>query len=352
MRDAETCKDCGIEQVKESQPNKRTEEMNQQKMAWKTIRMNERFGLQKNRLSQSKIDRFLETQNPNQRIRNFVLNLHLSEEKLAKRTGTELGATRRFLPWVVQSVLDNQSRVGKPLTNPDLIRYRNRQTAKTFATSNGGKYVSDGKKIIHNRLKELVQDDASPKEGVVLTLAYMFSLEKELIKLPALRNLFFHSCEYPYQKKNKITKYNRVYRKQIRMLMRNKKLGERCLALFSNINDVLQHESEDRFAHLFLDYCGSVTTNGKVVDMVMQKNLVKLGGIIWVTLCSRSCKGDRVTKILPEIAKKHQNNYRVEQVIPTNGLNRDNRLFAYQSKMDKRKKRGKTMFTMMFRRIK
>lgn len=324
--------------------------MNQQTMAWKTIRMNERFGLQKNRLSQSKIDRFLETQNPNQRIRNFVLNLHLSEEKLAKRTGTELGATRRFLPWVVQSVLDNRSVIGKPLTNPDLIRYRKQNTLKSFLTQKGGKFNSDGKDTIHNRVIELLTDDASPKEGVVLTLAYMFKLEKKLVDIPQLRNLFFHSCEYPYHKKSKIIKYNKVYRKQLRLLMRNKKLGERCLALFTNINEMLQHETKDRFAHLFLDYCGSVSTNGKALDLAMQNNLVKVGGIIWVTLCSRSSKGDRVTKILPELARKHRDNYRVEHIKPNSPLNTG--FFRYQSKMDKRKKRGKTMFTMLFRRIK
>jgi hypothetical protein len=320
--------------------------MNQQQMAWQTIRLNKRFGLRKDRITQSKIDRYIETHKPNDRIRTFVTNLHLNEQVLARKTNTSIKATRRFVPWLVQSVLDNEPRIGKPITNPDLIRYRNRLRMGNHLTTNvKGKFVSDGKLAIHDRIKELMLQPESPKEGVVATLAYQFSLESKLIQEKELKNIMFHSYEYPYKKKVKITRYNKIYRIQQRMLFSNKKLGQRCVAFFSNINEVLHHETQDRFAHLFLDYCGSITTNQKTLEHALENKLVKKGGLIWVTLCSRSCAGDRVTKQLPLIAERFSNDYQVQII-------RNHKLFRYISKMDKRKKRGKTMFTMIFRRIK
>lgn len=316
-------------------------------MAWRTRRMNDRLGLAGNsRITAQKISHYISTHNPNDRIRTFALNLHLDENQLAKKTDTDLTSTKRFIPWVAESIVKNRKRIGKTLTIPALKDYRDRMDGhfESIRTSKKGKFVSDGKQIIHDRITELLLDDKSPKQGVVATLAYMFKLEQRLAGIRELNNLQFHSYEYPYKKKVKITKFNKVYRSQLRLLMRNKKLAKRCFALFANINDMLQHESEDRFAHLFLDYCGSITTNGKTLDMVMEKNLVKRGGIIWVTLCSRSCKGDRVTKQLPEILKKHSVRYQIETI-------KGRKLFSYQSKMDKRKKRGRTMFTMLIRRV-
>lgn len=311
--------------------------------AWKTRRMNDRLGLAGNsRITTQKINHYIATHNPNDRIRTFALNLHLDEKQLAKKTDTALSSTKRFIPWVAESIIKNRKRIGKPLTIPSLQRIwkGNNPTTKLK-----GKFVSDGKQIIHDRITELLLDEESPKQGVVATLAYMFSLEKKLIAIRKLQNLQFHSYEYPYEKKAKIIKYNKVYRKQLRLLMRNKKLGKRCFALFANINEMLHHETKNRFAHLFLDYCGSITTNKNTLEMVMENNLVKKGGIIWVTLCSRSCKGDRVTQKLPELSERFSDRYRIETI-------QNKKLFHYQSIMDKRKKRGKTMFTMLFRRIK
>ena len=316
--------------------------------AWRTRRMNDRLGLAGNsRITTQKINHYIATHNPNDRIRTFALNLHLDEKRLAKLTDTDLTSTKRFIPWVAESILKNRKRIGKTLTIPALKQYRERVDGQfsTIRTNRSGKYKSDGKLAIHNRITELLLDEESPKQGVVATLAYMFDLEKKLVDIQELNNLQFHSYEHPYKKKAKITKYNKVYRKQLRLLMRNKKLGKRCFALFANINEMLHHETENRFAHLFLDYCGSITTNKETLEMVMQNNLVKKGGIIWVTLCSRSCRGDRVTQQLPEIAQRFSGRYRVEPIL-------GRKLLGYQSKMDKRKKRGKTMFTMLFRRMK
>jgi hypothetical protein len=310
--------------------------------AWKTRRMNDRLGLVGNsRITTQKINHYIATHNPNDRVRTFALNLHLDEKQLAKKTDTDLTSTKRFVSWVAESIVKNRKCIGKTLTIPSLQRIWKRNNP----TKLKGKFVSDGKQIIHDRIIELLLDEKSPKCGVVATLAYMFSLEKKLIAIRKLQNLQFHSYEYPYDKKAKITKYNKVYRKQIRLLMRNKKLGGRCFALYTNINDMLHHETEDRFSHLFLDYCGSITTNRDTLEMVMENNLVKMGGIIWVTLCSRSCKGDRVTQQLPELSERFSDRYRIETI-------QNKKLFHYQSCIDKRKKRGKTMFTMLFRRIK
>jgi len=316
-------------------------------MAWRTRRMNDKLGLVRNRITTQKINQFIETNNPNERVRSIALNLHLDNEVLAKRTNTSIRSVKSFVPWIAEWILKNESRIGKRITTPALKRYRQGMIEKNsaFSTTKAGKYQSDGKTEIHNRVTELLLDDASPKQGVVATLAYMFNLEKKLVTNPRLKDLQFHSYEYPYLKKGKIIKYNKVHRKQLRLLMRNKLLGEKCMAFFANINDVLRHETEDRFAHLFLDYCGSISTNGKTLEMVLQRKLVKKGGIVWVTFCSRSLSGDSAQRGLPSIAQQHSENYRVEPIL-------GHKLFRYKSRMDKRKKRGNTMFTMLLRRIK
>ncbi|NBW21040.1 MAG: hypothetical protein EBR82_75065, partial [Caulobacteraceae bacterium] len=129
-------------------------------MAWQTRRMNDRLGLVKNRITTGKIHQFISTNNPNDRIRTFALNLHLGVDKLAKKTNTSIRSTKLFVPWVADSILKNRSMIGKPLTNPELVRYREgvKQQFRPLFTTKSGKFVSDGKQAIHDKVTELLLD--------------------------------------------------------------------------------------------------------------------------------------------------------------------------------------------------
>ena len=329
-------------------------------MAWRTRRMNDRLGLAGNsRITTQKINTFIADNNPNDRIRTFALNLHLDENQLAKKTDTSLGSTRRFIPWVAESILKNRSRIGKIITNPRLKKYR-MQGDNSQEDGSEEKYASKAKSLIHDRILELMLKPASPKTGIVATLAYKFSLEKKLVQHKELQGINYQSYESPYfgGKQSKIHKT--IFRVQRRILEKDDLLNQRCVAYYSNINETLMREKRDRYAHLFLDYCGTLGTNIDAINYVLKNKLVKRGGLIWITLCTRDRKGIRITQKLPQLLKKYSGEYKNEKLAKYSVGNRKD-VGGFATIREKQGKsywqycggdgRGKTMNTVIFRRM-
>ena len=54
-----------------------------------------------------------------------------------------------------------------------------------------------------------------------------------------------------------------------------------------SISDKIYGVDSNTYAHLILDYCGSVVTFGKEIQYAIDNNLVKVGGTMSVTFCKR-----------------------------------------------------------------
>lgn len=87
------------------------------------------------------------------------------------------------------------------------------------------------------------------------------------------------------------------------MVEYNKKLMKRILrksadlSIFNNINsfycgeilDLIKKANKDEYAHLILDYCGTIDRFHRDVQTAILKNIVQVGGSISITFCKR-CK--------------------------------------------------------------
>ena len=65
-------------------------------------------------------------------------------------------------------------------------------------------------------------------------------------------------------------------------------------ALFCEIGTILKISGQDKFSHLFLDYCDTLKKFASEIEMSIKNNVVVKGGLIWITVSSR--KGEGVTK--------------------------------------------------------
>jgi predicted ATP-grasp superfamily ATP-dependent carboligase len=65
------------------------------------------------------------------------------------------------------------------------------------------------------------------------------------------------------------------------------------------IGDLIYNAKENQYLHLVLDYCGAVSTFEEEIKVAFEKNVVKVGGVISLTLSKRGC--------LPEFVQKTTN---------------------------------------------
>jgi len=158
-------------------------------------------------------------------------------------------------------------------------------------------------------------DSKSVKTGIVPTLPFNFEFEKMLIKIRALKGLYFNGYEYGYNK-TKNTECRNHFKVQLRMLEEDKALAKRILVRFENINKVLVFGGENQYAHIFADYCGNFSTNKDAIEHIISNNLIKKGGLLWITLNSRSTNGDRdIKNVLPKFVEKIGGaNYKIEKI--------------------------------------
>ena len=182
--------------------------LNAQERAHEAIRLNKLLGLKGTKtINEVKIQRYKRT-HPNQtKITLAILaNLRLSKgqtlpelfEIIAKEAECNVSEVRKFFLHTIDSVLLNERRIGKQLVTPALIKFAKKfvfsaeqteQTAKVVTTkkvvstdTKEASYESQGKVVVRERLKELLVDKKSPKEGEILTLANLFQFEIELLK--------------------------------------------------------------------------------------------------------------------------------------------------------------------------
>lgn len=310
------------------------------------VLLNHRYGFQNNELNRDMFVDYVKLYNPQGLTRILMENPLLSEEKMAKLAGKDVGTIRRFLLTAIQSVIKGKPCIGNfKLNIPELIKIRNKQRnngmetrgrkpSRKLKTFNG--QVKDV--VIHNRLVSLIRDKKSPRSGVIATLPFNFVLEKKLLKYNELNELMIHGYEFG-KDQSQVVKSRIQFKRQKRILRDDKELSNRVVMYNHDINDALLKEKEsDRYAHIFVDYCGMYSTNKQTIQHILENNLVKVGGLIWITLCGRAKRGDSAKKDLPKLIKKAGGNrYKAHSI-------EGEKLFSYFT--------SQSMFTTILRRIK
>ncbi len=206
-------------------------------------------------------------------------------------------------------------------------------------------YINGEKRVIRDFLTKLMLALASPKIGKVLTLPDEFLFEKSIAKIKQLAKLMFVGFEI-HRTGVKTEKQARcVYKNQLRIIESTPSLKNRCLQLLKDINEYIMFETvEGSFAHILLDYCGTFSTNKKAIAHVLEYDLVKVGGLIWITLNARD-KYDRNTNVnlIKLIKKSGGNRYKFELI---DGINP---VYKYQGSDNRL---GAPMYTVIIRRVK
>jgi hypothetical protein len=62
------------------------------------------------------------------------------------------------------------------------------------------------------------------------------------------------------------------------------KYGLKGTAVCGDMLNVMKNYGENDFAHIFMDFCGSLPIQGSTLDYVIENNLVKVGGYIFLTI--------------------------------------------------------------------
>lgn len=309
------------------------------------INLNQKYGFKNPVLNRGMFENYINSHKPSPFTLTLLKNPLLSDEEMSKLTGKSVGTIRRFLPTAIQSVIKGKPCIGNYKLNiPELLKLRNKQRnngketrgrkpCKKLTTFNG-----KIKKYIHARLLSLMLDEKSPKSGKVATLPFNFVLEEKIIKYKKLNELMFNGYEYGKDPIQKI-KSRIQFKRQTKILKNNKSLAERVVMYNHDINDALLKEREsDTYSHILTDYCGTYSTNKETIRHILEKDLVKVGGLVWITLCGRAKRGDSPKKDLPNLIKKSGGNrYKVHTI-------EGEKLFPYFT--------SQAMFTTILRRIK
>jgi hypothetical protein len=308
-------------------------------------KLNERYGFKDPVLSRDMFEDYINLYNPQNLTRTLLENPLLSEQQMAKVAGKDVGTIRRFLPTAIQSVIKKKPCVGNfKLNIPELLKIRNKQRnngverrgrkpSRKLKSFNG-----EVKKILHNRLLGLIRNKRSPKNGVIATLPFDFVLEKRIIKHKDLNGLVFHGYEFG-KDQIRAAKSRIQFKRQKKILRDDTQLANRVVMYNHDINDALLKENEsDRYAHILVDYCGMYSTNKDAILHIIKNNLVKVGGLVWITLCGRAKRGDSAKKNLPKLIESAGGNrYKAHNI-------EGEKLFPYFT--------SQSMFTTILRRIK
>ena len=158
------------------------------------------------------------------------------------------------------------------------------------------------KDIVRNRLvNELLRSNV--KTGTVLSLCGPgLILERKINGIKELSGLKFLVCE--------------LGKEQFAFIKTNiniHKLDCVTNAFNCKIDKIISISSEDQFSHLFLDYCSNLIGCREDIETALQNKIVAKGGLVWITVTSRTGKGHKgfdTKQEIKNLIKKYGSNYK------------------------------------------
>lgn len=291
------------------------------------------------KLNQSTIKKYLSEITPSGLSLGILQNWRKSDDELVKKLNTTLSNIQRFrklnVLWINQW-LAGERKGGKKYV-PRELGSRKKKIVPSF--------VSDGKGLVKEVLLKKIIDKRSPREGTIATLPFLWDFEKQIVKIPSLKGLKFQGYEFAVTA-DKARASRKTFKQSTKILNEDKELSKRCILFNHNINDVLNKETTERYAHIFADYCGAYSTNADTIAHILNSKVLLKNGLLWVTVSSHDKHSNGGTKdLLPELVRKANKSmyrYMIEKID-------GKKVFQYQGS---KSGSGAPMYTMIIRRVK
>jgi hypothetical protein len=170
-----------------------------------------------------------------------------------------------------KNIIKNDKRELKAITNTiknsQAIEFEKRKKAKGEFNNHGGA----NKQIARDIMTEYVTNGTL---GKVLSLpSHTAKLELQILdKISS--GLDFIACERELD----------VFHKLVGTILNNKKLKKSVKPTFGEIGDVIYNSKSDEYAHMILDYCGTINTFHKEIEFAVKHDILKLNGTMSITL--------------------------------------------------------------------
>ena len=110
--------------------------------------------------------------------------------------------------------------------------------------------------------------------GVIPTLPSFTCKLESLILSRIGRGISFIGCERDFD----------TFHKMVNTIAENTTLKRTIVPRFGEIGEVIFNAKKDDFAHLILDYCGTINSFHKEIEYAIQNDLVKVNGTLSITL--------------------------------------------------------------------
>lgn len=167
-----------------------------------------------------------------------------------------------------------------------------------FSNANGEK-----KQIARNVIVNAIKL-SNVLTGTILSLpSYTLFIELMLEKLVS-RKYSFIGCE----------REEKVYFRMLKNIIKNKL---KMSTYFGSISEKIMQAKENEYSHLILDYCGQLTTFSDEIIYAIKNNIVKVNGVIAVTLCERSNPYDTMLAKIRNLKPSDENSNSSQDAIVT-----------------------------------
>lgn len=229
-----------------------------------------------------KIQKFLNSLTPvKRRIALYLIFGHSPEitaKKISKENNSSLPNATAWVTMVLKAAK------AKKIEFKGLKKFEVSENKQTKVAECKPTYSHDPKKdfkkvSVQERLLEEVK--SSGVKGLVLTLSWIKCIVESQIN-SKIGGLKFLSCE---QDRETFASLEReIAEKSLKFMLE----PLRC-----EIGTIINLSAMNTFAHLFLDYCGHLTTYQNEISNAIRNKIVQKNGLIWITVTGRSGKGNK-----------------------------------------------------------
>ena len=182
---------------------------------------------------------------------------------------------------------------------------------------------------------------ASGETGLIATLPHIHCVTEKLILASGLSNTFV------------ARETDRATYKQCKKVVRAEKLP--IVTKVGQFNDLIYNTDADTYAHMFADYCGGLMTLKHEIMAIFQKDIVRVGGTIGITLSLRGSVRDGDT--VDQMGNKDDQDARPKSIKGIEGFFNKaigfkyniTELFRYSDSVDGKK--GQAMVLVMIKRL-
>lgn len=157
----------------------------------------------------------------------------------------------------------------KKIKNSASVQQERKQKNKNTYDNHGGSFKQEAR----DKMVDAISRVDSPM-GTVLTLpSFTCALELQLLNRIG-RGINFIGCERDFD----------TFHKMVNKIAEERRLKNTIVPRFGEIGDTIYNSKENQFAHLILDYCGTINTFHKEIEYAIQNDLVQVGGTISITV--------------------------------------------------------------------